>query len=567
MNTGILATAWMCLALGQTSDIFYTNQRNHEIPVNVQEAKRAEMREYLLYMSSDQGRNWNLTGRVSAEKKGFAFYSPGDGTYWFQVAFVSKAGVQDPDDKTIMSGGPHLKMVIDTVKPIMRSFQAQRVGDEVLVTWDVQEDHADLSRDGLRIEYMVKDALTEAWKAVPIQSVLKGQTSFMPADKRTLILRLTVRDLAGNQSYAQAEVAGTAGATITAAGFNTAVGTLPVEMKVPSQPQETMKVVPPPDVDKKQIVPPPTVVEKNQIIAPPPNIEKKQVLVNPSPVEAQRVPDPVPIEHKVASAPAEAIKPIEAVAPPPGVGDGKPPEAAPKTPRMPTLQYINQHQIKLQYQLKRVGPSGIGSVEIWMTKNDGVSWEPYAKIQEKEISGETVQGPQEREFGFSDERGTPFPDGVYGLSLVVKNRAGVGRTPRPGDVPEMRVEIDTTKPAVQMFQPIPDPQHPTQWLFRWNAVDKNLTDTPVNIEFAESPKGPWLPIELNLKNTGQHVGPKVTGDYSWKVPVGTPVQVYLRVRVRDRAGNESIDAMESPQFVDLVEPEGALIGIVPPTKR
>ena len=43
----------------------------------------------------------------------------------------------------------------------------------------------------------------------------------------------------------------------------------------------------------------------------------------------------------------------------------------------------------------------------------------------------------------------------------------------------------------------------------------------------------------------------------------TPVQVYLRVRVRDLAGNEAIAAMQTPQFVDLVEPEGALIGILP----
>ena len=59
----------------------------------------------------------------------------------------------------------------------------------------------------------------------------------------------------------------------------------------------------------------------------------------------------------------------------------------------------------------------------------------------------------------------------------------------------------------------------------------------------------------------------MTGDYSWKVPASTPIQVYLRVRVRDKAGNEGIAATPTPQFVDLVEPEGALIGILPPAKR
>jgi hypothetical protein len=545
MNTGILAAAWMCLVVGQANDLHYTNQRNHEIPVNVQEAVRADMGEYLLYMSSDQGRTWQQAGAIPAAKKAFVFYAPGDGAYWFQVAFVNKAGVQDPDEKSIMRSAPHLKMVIDTLKPIVRSFQAQRVGDEVLVTWDVQEDHPDLSRDGFRVEYQAKDSLTDAWKAVPIQIGLKGQASFTPTDKRSLILRLTVRDLAGNQSYSQAEVAG----TVAAAGFNSEVGTLPVEMSLPKKPLEPTKAPPP--------------IEVKRVIVDPPPLDPMRSAAS----DALKVPPPVPIEHKPVSQPHELTKPSDPIMPPPGMADVKPPVAVPVTPRLPPLQYINQHQIKLQYQLKRVGPSGVGSVEIWMTKNDGVSWEPYAKIKEKEIESESVQGPQERDFGFSDERGAPYPDGVYGLTLVVKNRAGVGRTPRSGDVPEMRVEIDTTKPTVQMFQPIPDPLHPTQLLFRWNVADKNLTDTPVNLEYAETPKGPWLPVESNLKNTGQHVGAKVTGDYSWKVPSGTPVQVYLRVRVRDRAGNESIDAMETPQFVDLVEPEGALIGIVPPTKR
>jgi hypothetical protein len=521
---------------------------------------RANMLEYRLYRSDDLGRTWNLEAAIPTTKRAFTFYAPRDGTYWFQVAFVNKSNVQDPDEKTIMRSAAHQKMVIDTLKPIVRSFQAQRVGDDVMVTWDVQEDHPDLSRDGFRLEYQAKDSLTDSWKTVPVQAGLKGQTSFVPADKRTLMLRLTVRDLAGNQSYSQAEVVG----TVATAGFQSDVGTLPIEMTLPKQTEKTppMKqgkpeVVDPLPIDRVKVPPP---VDQNQIKVPPPS----DVVKMPPMVDTQKVPPPVPIEHK-ANKVAMDLKPLDTIAPPPGLTDK--PVVAPSPPRLPPLQYISSHQIKLHYQLKRIGPSGVGSMEIWMTKNDGMSWEPYAKIQEKELARETVQGPQEGEFSFTDERGNPYPDGVYGLALVVKNKAGVGRTPRPGDVPEMRIEIDTTKPVVQMYQPIPDPEHPTQLLFRWNATDKNLTDTPVNLEYAENPTGPWLPIELNLKNTAHYVGPKVTGDYSWKVPAGTPVHVYLRVRVRDRAGNESIDAMETPQFVDLVEPEGALIGITPTSKK
>jgi hypothetical protein len=51
------------------------------------------------------------------------------------------------------------------------------------------------------------------------------------------------------------------------------------------------------------------------------------------------------------------------------------------------------------------------------------------------------------------------------------------------------------------------------------------------------------------------------------VPPGTPVQVYLRVRVRDKAGNEGIAVTSSPQYVDLIEPEGSLLGVLPQNKR
>src|SRR5262249_51337884 len=119
---------------------------------------------------------------------------------------------------TVMGAAPHLKMVIDTRKPIVRSFQAQRHGDDVLVTWDVQEDNPDPKEGSIRLEYQVKEALVESWKPVTRQVSLRGQTTFNPQDKRAHLRRLTVGGLAGNESYGQAEVAG----TVVTAGFNAA---------------------------------------------------------------------------------------------------------------------------------------------------------------------------------------------------------------------------------------------------------------------------------------------------------------------------------------------------------
>src|SRR5687767_3919453 len=61
------AATCVCLTLvqsisGQTSqkavDIFVTNERSLSVPVNIQESRRAELRELVLYASNDQGRTW-----------------------------------------------------------------------------------------------------------------------------------------------------------------------------------------------------------------------------------------------------------------------------------------------------------------------------------------------------------------------------------------------------------------------------------------------------------------------------------------------------------------------------
>src|SRR6185436_11732048 len=102
-----------------------------------------------------------------------------------------------------------------------------------------------------------------------------------------------------------------------------------------------------------------------------------------------------------------------------------------------------------------------------------------------------------------------------------------GKKPRPGDAPEMRVEIDTQAPTIGLFQPVADPQRPDQLLLRWTARDKNLGATPIHLEYSDQRDGPWLPIKLDAENTGRYANQHVTGDFSWKVPPNIPVQVFL----------------------------------------
>ena len=157
----------------------------------------------LLYASTDEGRKWELAANIAPDKNIFPFFAGKDGKHWLRVAVVNKAGVQEPDDKTLMSSPldkfETIQIVIDTLKPIIRTINGQRVGDEVCINWDIQEDFPD--RAGIRLEYLPKNSPTSSWTAVPVSFVPIGQARFRPTTNQTIVVRLTVRDLAGNQSF------------------------------------------------------------------------------------------------------------------------------------------------------------------------------------------------------------------------------------------------------------------------------------------------------------------------------------------------------------------------------
>jgi len=88
----------------------------------------------------------------------------------------------------------------------------------------------------------------------------------------------------------------------------------------------------------------------------------------------------------------------------------------------------------------------------------------------------------------------------------------------------------------------------------WDAQDKNLSPNPVTLEWAERQGGPWQPIGVDLPNTGRH---------TWKLPPNLPYHVFMRLMVRDAAGNVSLAETDRPVLVDLSEPEAVITTIKP----
>ena len=114
-------------------------------------------------------------------------------------------------------------------------------------------------------------------------------------------------------------------------------------------------------------------------------------------------------------------------------------QSASRLPRgqLTPLFITNNKQITLDYEVKR-GPSGVGKVDLWVTKDDGRTWEWYAENRELKPPM-VVDLPGE---------------GVYGFCLIVQNRAGIGKKPPvSGDAPELRVEVNTTPPGARLRAP------------------------------------------------------------------------------------------------------------------
>jgi hypothetical protein len=214
---------------------------------------------------------------------------------------------------------------------------------------------------------------------------------------------------------------------------------------------------------------------------------------------------------------------------------------------LPPLQIVNKRQVKLGFSVGRFGPSGLGTVDVYVTTDEGATWE-------KSLADPAVSLPVTSEAkNLGPVHGSvtvsmPKDAVIYGFYLVVKSRAGLGKDPpRNGDVPQVRVEVDTTLPDATLFLPGADPARRDRLLLTWKAEDRNLAPNPVSMEWSATPNGPWTFIgDPQLPNTGR---------YSWQVPNNTPAKVFLRLSVRDVAGNTAVAQTEQPVLIDLFRPE------------
>jgi hypothetical protein len=277
---------------------------------------------------------------------------------------------------------------------------------------------------------------------------------------------------------------------------------------------------------------------------------RTDVAIDPTLVQATMTVAPTSRKARGAEPRAEApapppppLPPIRDMGslPPPRIISGKntaqewstPAPAA--SPGNATLRLVNSKRINFNFEVK---DSAVGApmVELWGTQ-DLKNWRKF----------ETVAHPPRTLVAEIKE------EGLYGFALLARSGSGASRDrPQPGDLPQVWVAVDYTRPVVQLLGAELNltARVPTLVL-RWSATDKNLGPRPITLSCSEQAEGPWTPIAANLDNSGR---------YEWVLPPGIPAALHVRVQAADLMGNLGNAQTSTP--LHLPRPQAAASPVV-----
>lgn len=187
------------------------------------------------------------------------------------------------------------------------------------------------------------------------------------------------------------------------------------------------------------------------------------------------------------------------------------------------VRHSDSRQFSLDYEIEAIGGRGVEAIELFGTTDGGQSW---------------------KRWGDDPDRISPFDietngEGIFGFNIVVVASNGLASPrPLPGDVPDIVVVVDETKPEVSITGArYGEADRAGSLVMQYRCEDEYLMSRPVTLAFSESPKGPWTTIAAGLRNLG---------DYVWPADPQLPRQIYLRIDATDQAGNVGGFVLEEP---------------------
>jgi hypothetical protein len=543
-TTAALALALVGYSVGQPAqpigpDYFPMNSRTIKLPIEYKKDRKS-IRQVLLYVARNGENTWYQEAFVTPDKDHFVYVAKDDGIYWFKMVIEDLKGNKDPVDVT--RDPPDLKMLIDTTPPAIRVTNAKRTGDDVVIEWAIEDKFPTDAEP--KVQFRAMNNPLGYWTDVKLPANSRTGVAFK-CGPDAVTVRIVATDLAGNRNEATRDFP-TGSASTSLAPPNTPV--LPSGPSAPSGPtiQPPADLVPP--IGPLSPAPPAPPIQPPVSTQPTQPIYTQPTQPQPGSMQPLAVVDPKAPPALSGAQPAAAWNTGTPAAPP---------------PELPRAQAVRFTRFDLGYDLEQRGPSGISRVDLWVTRDDGRSWNKWSQHDGKGGSVRVVL----------DVRENAKLEGLYGFRLVPVSGAGLSeREPVAGDAPDLRVTVDVTAPQIDLFPLMSDPNAPETLLVQWKASDSNFGDDPITLEWSDAPNGPWHPVASNgeapvVQATALNapVARKLanTGQYAWKVPAGVPARVYLKATARDAAGNVKEVVTREPQLVDLTKPRAKINGIVP----
>ncbi len=537
---GVFTGVWALLltAAALQAEPLYTSSPRFRIPFQFdpQEMERIGAVEVQLHVSTSGGANWTTAESVAPDSARFTFDAPGNGEYWFAVRTVDRQGRSHPGG----SLQPSLHVVVDDQRPTL-TLSVSSVGPgEAEVVWQADDPHLDTST--LQLEYL--DPVAGVWQPLTTSGSAVGVTRFAGPSRGPLLVRGSISDLAGNSTNAEAVGTVTSPATTPEAGRSNSTG-LPdwrdpvADFQIPPGGSEIFSPASRSQAYLPTILP-------NMPHAPVPSYASAsrsngsgtaQPLM-PQTLSGDSLPGSASGQGSMlpgSDSPGQSLPgtlqgglPVS-----PGVGNNLFVAPAPSSVRR-----VNMRTFRIGYEVHDVGPSGVGSVELYITEDNGARWFHY---------------------GTDPDRQSPFEvvvprDGQYGFAIRVRNGLGaVADPPQPGAAPDIAVVVDLTPPTVRLM-----PLHQEtaggayQVQISWFIQDDRLADRPVSLSHATSLDGPWEPITGWIENHGRYI---------WSVNTLVPRSVYVRLEARDAAGNVASTVSDPPLLIDTSRPTARILDI------
>jgi hypothetical protein len=522
---------------------YVTRRQLLRIPLDLRDVAGGEMVSVQTFFSIDQGRTWRKYKLVDVppDRQDFLeFLPPQDGEYWLTAVRLDETRAAT---FSLAHLSPQKRIIFDWQKPKLVLMPEAAPNGEVLVAWEATDERLDPAT--LVVEYQAGGKDSE-WLPIEIDprdvtaidGGLEGRARFQPPPTARLVnVRAGIRDKAGNPASVQRVIA------LAASGASDSPATRTVKSMTPIHP-DALAAAKPIDLTPN-----------------PPPAETRSA---PAWTKRPTNPRAEPIGQRLGSGAFGEVPAFEKQSPGrlagfprqrddvgPVTSDEAPPTAASSQPTQPEPppeldpyaekpRLLNKKRFNLDYDVESVGVAGVADVELWGTSDRGQSWMKWGADPD-------LKSPLEVDVS---------NEAVYGFRIVVVSRNGLtSPPPRPGDPADVWVQIDCTPPQCRLTSVTYGQGEEAGKLdIRWEAADASLAERPVTLLMSDRPDAGYSVIAAGLPNSGQ---------YLWPYDPRAPQLIYLRLEVRDEAGNLGSYQLTEPIRVEGLTPKGRIRSVAP----